>query len=370
MTTLNLSLPILPLTIAATGDRAAAGVVTAVVAAFTIVFELRTAALLRRLPQKNLLVMAMLIQAIAMAGFAGFRGLPAMLLFGALAGAGFGVVATVTASAVGSLAPPGRHGEAIGYYGLSASLPTIFAPPAALLLLDASGPVAVFATGAAACGLGVLVATRLTDSGYAEAALPGGGVLATLHRPGVLGVWLAFACTTVTYGAIVSFTPFLLGTSGWDSAPTFLLLFGLSRAVTRFASGRLIDAFGDGRLVLPSLVVGALALALLPGHTALLVVVSATVYGAALGVIQTGAFVAMLRATGPGLLANVSGIWNMGVDAGFGAGALLLAPVAAVAGYARMFWLLPALFALAFVIRLGSRRPAGGRPGDGPVPSQ
>lgn len=60
----------------------------------------------------------------------------------------------------------------------------------------------------------------------------------------------------------------------------------------------------------------------------------------------------MLRTAGPARSANVSGIWNMGVDAGLGSGTLVLAPVAAVVGFTRMFWLLPALLALAFVLRL------------------
>jgi len=53
----------------------------------------------------------------------------------------------------------------------------------------------------------------------------------------------------------------------------------------------------------------------------------------------------------------ISGIWNMGVDAGFGTGALVLAPVAVLIGYSRMFWILPLLFGAALAVRLlgGSR---------------
>jgi len=107
MTSLNLALPILPLEVdAATHARAAAGIVTALVSVATIALELRSAALLRRFGQKQLLLAALLVQGAAMVGFATVALLPAMLLFGALAGAGFGVVATVTAATVGGLAPP------------------------------------------------------------------------------------------------------------------------------------------------------------------------------------------------------------------------------------------------------------------------
>ena len=357
MSTLNLVLPVLPLMIARGGDRAAAGVVTAVVSAVTILLELRTAALLRRFDERSLVIASLLLQGVAMAGFAFVPGLPAMLVSGALAGAGFGIVATVTASAAGSLATAGRHGEAIGYYGIAASVPTIVCPPAGLLLLAAFGPGAVFATGAAACLLGILLATRLQPTTIDGLPIAGSGLLATLRRPAVLSVWVAFACVTFTYGAAVSFTPFLLGTAGWGSAAVFLFGFGLARLLTRVGSGRFIDSLGARRLVLPSLVAGGLALALLPLGVTALVPVSAAVFGAAFGVIQTGAFVEMLHGSGGRNTATVSGIWNMGVDAGFGTGALVLAPIAVVLGYRRMFWILPGLFALALLVRLlaGSR---------------
>jgi predicted MFS family arabinose efflux permease len=358
MTSLNLILPVLPLTVTRTvREPAAAGIVTAVVALCTIALELHAANLLRRFRHRTLLLAALAVQVAAMAGFAWLPFLPAMLVCGALTGAGFGLVATVTANAIGSLAPQGRQGEAIGWFGLSASAPSIFAPPLALLLLDVSGAGAVFLAGALACTLGAMMATRLRGPAVPPRTFTRGtGVLATLGSRGLLLVWLSFVCAAMTYGAAVSFTPFLLGTSGAGSAPVFLLVFGLARAVTRALSGRVVDRTGDRRLVLPAAAVGALALALLPLHVTPLTVMSAAIYGAAFGVVQTGAFIGMLRAAGPSRSANVSGIWNMAVDVGFGTGTLLLAPVGAAIGFTRMFWLLPALFAVAFVLRLPGRR--------------
>jgi len=322
------------------------------------VLEVASPGLMRRFQARRLLLGALLLQMVAMAGFAEFRALPAMLVCGAVTGAGFGVAATVTASSVGSLAPPGRHGEAIGYYGLSASAPTIFAPPLALLLFDAFGAGSAFAAGAAVCGAGALLTLRLPEQTRPVAAFERGtGVFSTLTRRAVLLVWLSFVCTSVTYGAAVSFTPLLLGTAGIGSAAVFLLLFGLTRAVTRVFSGRFIDRLGDRRLVLPSLALGAAALALLPFHVAPLTIASAIGFGAAFGIVQTGTFVGLLKAAGPSRAGNVSGIWNMAVDTGFGSGTLVLAPVAAAIGYSSMFWVLPLLFVAGFALRLPRRAP-------------
>jgi predicted MFS family arabinose efflux permease len=354
MAALSLALPVLPLTVAATTrDRATAGLVTAVIAAFTVALELLSAGLLRRFRERTLLLAGTLLQLVAMAGFAGLRTLPAMLVCGALAGAGFGLFVTVMVVAIGALAPPGRSGEAIGYFGLCASAPTILGPPLALLLLDARGAGSVFAVGAAACAAAALATAlvRIAPQHTAEPAAGGGGVLAAMRSQGVPRLWLAFTCTTLVYGAAVSFTPLLLGTSGPGSASVFLLVFGVTRMLGRVGAGRAVDRVGERLLVVPSLAAGAAALALLQVHAAPAIVVSAAFAGAAFGVVQTSAFAGMLDAAGRGRSAGVSGIWSVAVDAGIGAGALAMAPLGAAIGLARAFWLLPALYVLALVFR-------------------
>ena len=364
MAALGLALPVLPLTVAATThDRATSGLVTGVVAAFTIVLELLSPGLLDRFGVRPLLVAAMLVQLVAMAGFAELQTLPAMLACGALTGAGFGLAVTVTVAAVSALVPPGRSGEGIGYFGLCASVPPILGPPLALLLFDARGASAVFPAGALTCAVAALTASllRVAPPGQGPAAAVGGGVLAAMGSRGVPRVWLAFACTTLTYGAAVSFTPFLLGTSGPGSASVFLFVFGVTRMLGRVAAGRAVDRVGERRLALPSLAAGALALALLQLHSVPATVVSAAISGAAFGVVQSAAFVGMLRGAGRGRSAGVSGIWSVAVDAGIGGGALAMGPIGAAFGLAHAFWLLPALFALGFVLRLpaqgGSAQP-------------
>ncbi len=109
MAALGLALPVLPLTVdAATHNRATTGPVTGAMAAFTIGLELLSPGLLRRFRVQRLLVAAMLLQLVAMAGFAELRTLPAMLACGALTCAGFGLVVSLTVAAVGALVPPGR----------------------------------------------------------------------------------------------------------------------------------------------------------------------------------------------------------------------------------------------------------------------
>src|SRR5262249_691984 len=79
----------------ATPGQAAAGLVTGVVSALTIAMELLSPNILHRFRVRDVLVASALVQLVAMAGFAAVRTLPAMLAWGALTGAGFGVFVTV-----------------------------------------------------------------------------------------------------------------------------------------------------------------------------------------------------------------------------------------------------------------------------------
>ena len=347
----------LPLTVAtATGNASLAGVVTATVAVLTVILELQAPHLLRHLRPVRLLVAGLLVEMVAMAGFAEFRSLPAMLVLGGLVGAGFGTVATVSTIMVSDLAAPGRRGEAIGYYGLAASLPSVVGPPAGLLLLNALGLSAVFWAGSATSLVGILLASWLRAPRQAAVVQPTGGLVATLMTPRLLLVWASFVCVTFTFGGIVSFSPFLLPVAGLGSAPTFLLVVGLTRAGARMLSGRVIDRLGDWRPVWPLLLLGALGLALLPLRQPAVTVLGALLFGASLGVVQTGAFIGMLRSTDPSRAGMVGGLWNMAVDVGFATSALVLAPLAAWIGYAAMFWTLPALFLAALAARTAERR--------------
>jgi predicted MFS family arabinose efflux permease len=358
LSTLNLSLPVLPIAVERlTGQARAAGVVTAAVSLFSVVFELAATRLVERFRPAALMITALVVEGIAMVGLAEARSLPEMLLLGALMGAGFGTVATVTATLIGALAPASRRGEAIGYFGLAASFPSVIAPSAALILLNAFGLRAVFLCGAVTCSLAIAASSRLRTRARPHSHSAQDGQPGSLRNRHLIMIWASLLCVTITYGGVISFTPFVLPASGAGSAPLFLFLFGLSRSTARAGSGRIMDRVGDRRLVVPSLAVGVVGLVLLATNSGPAVTIAAAVlYGTAFGISQTGCFVGMLRATQGSRPNVVSGFWNVAMDAGVGSGALVLAPVGAAVGFAHMLWLLPGLLVLSIAIRLAELR--------------
>jgi hypothetical protein len=82
------------------------------------------------------------------------------------------------------------------------------------------------------------------------------------------------------------------------------------------------------------------------------VVLAGALYGGGYGIAQTRSIFALLHRVPRAATAVVSGWWNFAVDGGIGIGALILAPIAAFAGYRAMFLLLAGALFLVVTLRI------------------
>ncbi|MFZ0385021.1 MAG: MFS transporter, partial [Solirubrobacteraceae bacterium] len=142
------TLAALPAWIASRGtSTASAGAATTVMLVATIVCQPLVPALLRRLSTSAVVALGMVV-----------LGAPAPALIWAGSGAGLYVICVVRGVgfaiftiagtvSTGEIAPPSRHGEVAGLYGLGAAIPNIVLVPVSVLLLHDVGfwPVAVLA---------------------------------------------------------------------------------------------------------------------------------------------------------------------------------------------------------------------------------
>src|ERR1700733_723086 len=142
------TLSALPAWIASQGaSTASAGATTTVMLAATVVCQPLVPALLRRVSTTAVVALGMVL-----------LGAPAPALIWANSGAGlyaicvvrgigFAIFTIAGTVSTGEIAPPGRHGELAGLYGLAAAIPNVVLVPVSVLLLHAVGfwPVAVLA---------------------------------------------------------------------------------------------------------------------------------------------------------------------------------------------------------------------------------
>ena len=349
----TLLVPVLPIVAEESGGAGAAGLATAAFFVPAVAAHSFTPALLRRLSARGavtlglaLLALPCLLQTVAPDNLT--------LLFAATAvrGIGFGVTTVTAGTLAAHLAAPGRRGAAVGYAGMMAGIPPVFAPALGVLVLDRRGAAVAFALAAAAGLAGAVAASRLSAH---DVAAPSDRRLlaAAIAQPLVLWSLLWFGVVSVARGGVLTFAPITLDGGGLSSAASFLACFGTAAYLGRWLSGRAADVVSEQRLLLPGVLVslvGLVALALDP--EGLTVVVAAALLGAGLGSLTTLSQLQILRRARASGLAIATALWNISLDLGFAAGGIVLGLVAARYGYGAAFWSLPGLMIIALVVLL------------------
>jgi predicted MFS family arabinose efflux permease len=254
------------------------------------------------------------------------HGLAPLLVLSAVRGAGFAVLTVLGSLLTTTVAPPHRHGESIGLYGLAIAGPNLLGPPAGVALTQ-DGSFGWVAVLAAAPVLAVPFAVALGRHAPAQpppATGPSGsraGSLRAVAAPSAL----LFAAT-LTAGGLVTFLPIALPEG--STATVALLVLGLGSALSRWRAGAISDRTGS-RLLLPGAVVagavGVLAVAGgLRSGAAGAVVAGAVLFGTGYGVLLNLTLVIAFARAGPARSTSASAAWNAAFDAGtaVGAGAL------------------------------------------------
>ena len=305
-----------------------AGLVTTVMLGVTVVVQFLVPAVERRLGTGRTLAIGVLALGAPSPLYLLSTDLAPMLAVSAVRGVGFGVLTVIGSALTAVLAPPDRHGEAVGLYGLAIAAPTLLVVPGAVALAQnvAFWPVVVLAT----CPV---LAVPSALSMRADHPPPVAHEKADHRRAALTAVLPSVVLLAITLagGGVTTYLP-IERPNGY-LATLVLLLFGLTAALGRWRVGRFADRTGT-RLLLPGMVLlgvvglAALAAGLWRGSDVLLVAGGA-VFGTAYGAVQNLTLVvAFARARGHGASA-VSAVWNAAFDAGTGIGAVVVGALAA-----------------------------------------
>lgn len=330
-----LLLPAAPLWAARGGaDPAGSGLVTATMMLFTVLAQPLVNRLLRGVGWRDCLVLGVgllggpsLLQLFTNA-------LPVLLTVAALRGVGFGIITVCGAIAVAELVEPGRRGRAIGVYGLASAGPQFVLVPLSPWLAEHAGFWLVFVLGASpllAVWPAVRLARHLRPQQAAPVAPPApGGVLRRIIRP-----IIALLVITAVGGCMMTFIPQLVR----DPDVGLAALFGFTGAgaLCRWRFGALADRYGSRVFVAPLLLVAAAGVGLIAwavANTAAPALVAGMVLaGVSHGGLQNVTLVQTFADAGEQSRGVVSTAWNIGFDAGTGAGALLVGYLATVTSF-------------------------------------
>jgi MFS family permease len=184
-------------------------------------------------------------------------------LFGLLrliSGIGWGGLTANANTLAGEMAPPGRRGEAIGYYTMAGSIALAAGPAAGLFLIRSYGYESSFwcATGLTALALILAfflqpqVRTPLTTLNLHNLICwpaVGPGALIVLHA--------------MTYSGLITFLPLLARQRSLGDPGLFFTIYALALIVLRGTAGKLSDRFGRPAIMAPGLVCGGASMLVL-----------------------------------------------------------------------------------------------------------
>ncbi len=358
---LQLLLSVVPLYAeAAGGGSFGAGLATATLMLSTVLTQVQMPRLLDRFGYRAVMAAGLLFLGAPAFLYPLAGGVGSILAITLARGVGFGISTVVFAALVMELAPPGRRGEALGYFGVAITLPTIFCNPLGLWLVDTSGYGLVFILGAAAPLVGLLASLRLRAEDISERRGVQARFLEGLGRGPLLRLFLIFSAATAASGVLVTFLPLLAPGAGPFSSASALLVFGVASAATRWWAGRFSDRRDPYLLLVPGLLACAAGMAALP-LGGLPMLAGAGLFGSGIGSLMNSTLILTMDRVSENERGLASTLWNVSFDAGTGVGAFAFGLLVGVTGLPSAFYLSAVLCLAALIlVYVDSRPPAAG----------
>jgi MFS family permease len=212
------------------------------------------------------------------------QGILALRLFH---GMGMGLFPTAATVVVAELAPPARRGEAMGWFGFANSLAFVAGPTAGLAVVGGAGYTSLFLLAAGVAAMGIVCILLLPHVGRRPVAakrLP--RLRDVFSRPALLPssilLFLYFP-----YGTLVAFIPLIATGRGLGNPGLFYAVYALAMLLVRSKAGEISDRRGRAAVIIPGMVVAALAMMVL-GLTSgpVGVLVAAAIFGVGFGMVQ------------------------------------------------------------------------------------
>ena len=309
-----------------------AGAVNGVLMLFTVLTQLVVPRALRLLGWTPVLGAGMLLLGAPTALFALSDSLSLILLVSAVRGMGFGVL-TVTGSAlVAELVEPARRGQAIGVYGLAIAAPQI--------LFVSGGPWAV-----EHLGYGVIFAIGLLPVIGAVPAMMLGRRVDHVPDPtepppylSLLRPMALLLAVTLAGGALITFMA-PMSDSALLSTLALLCMTAVA-AVARWKAGGLADRHGARAFIWPLVLLTVVGMSVVAwavrdpqATTAWALLLGATIVGVSYGGLQNLTLVVAFESVSRPHYGAASAVWNVGFDAGTGAGAVMIGLIAGGSSY-------------------------------------
>jgi len=252
-----------------------------------------------------------------------------------LHGAGMGLYPTAGAAMVADISPPGRRGEAMGFWGAAGSVALAAGPLCAIWIVDRWGFSALFRVSTGIALAAFLVTVMQRETGTRAVATPFTAA-ALLSRAAIFPSLVIF-CLMTTYGAQVAFLSIYAQSRGANPG-IFFLVMAVVIALARGYAGVVSDRVGRAPVAAAGLATVAVALVVLAlgdGITAL--GTAGALYGLGLGASQPALMAWTVDLVGPEERGKAMGTFFAAFELGIASGAVGFGAVLARTSFPVMF---------------------------------
>jgi len=258
------------------------------------------------------------------------------LLFGRVVhGIGLSCYTTASNAYIADIAPFRRRAEAVGIFAATQAIGLIVGPVAGYALITRLGfhPLFYFSAGLAflAFFISLFARERMQESPVPRQ--PWSLRTGIVTAEALPMAWMAL-CMGLGFGSVSSFIAIFAQRHGFGNPGLYFMMQAIALLVSRIFLGRLADRYGRPTVILPGVILMALALGMLPlANTFVLFAVSALLFGLGFGAAQPATMAVLIdrvRAEKRGIATST---YYTGFDGGVSIGSILLGAVSQHLGF-------------------------------------
>lgn len=324
------------------------GWISGVITISAVFVRLFAGKLLDRINRKLILAFGIVITAAATFTYGWVTALALILMIRFIHGIGWGIATTATNTMAADIIPHERMGEGMGFFGLSSSIAMSFAPAVALIFFNSVAFQEIAAYSAIMISLSLLLLLVFPYRLKREERVVR---KETWYEKNAIIPSAIMFFVTASYGAVLSFIAIYGEQRGIENVGIFFTALSVAVLIVRPLAGKLFDLYGHRMIVIVSLILLFTSLWILSiADTITLFIVSAVLYGAGFGSIQSSLQTAAVISTVPSRRGAATATFYIGFDVGIGLGSVIGGMISAGLGYDRMYQIYSLSLIAVFII--------------------
>lgn len=290
------------------------------------------------------------------------KSIPSLLAVRLLHGVGWGAFSTAASAMVADIIPQRRRGEGVGYYGIASNLAMGIWPAIGVLVQKSFDfPILFYSTSIVALGC-LLSAFSIKEKAKVANAKAFAATPFRLLEPSALFPATVQGILSLTFATIVTFLPLFASQKGIGNPGLFFTFYAAAVILMRGFAGRLSDRYGRAAVLVPGILLMALALVLLSFSSSLpLFLTTAVLYGIAFASVHPALTALTIDRATPNNMGAAMGTFTTAFDLGIALGSFLWGFVAQGLGYAAIYQIAAGVALIGLITFLLGRKRAPGQ---------